>query len=309
MKIIVKQKDWSKLKTDYEEETIQEFVDGVLTKKNIIYVSVDNVITSKGNEKVVNFKDNIYVIREYGITKITRAGDNFFATEEYRSNTKIHTNTVSVCGDKMIFMTNNGLYYFTGYNVARPGIEFMDAFMFNYSAATAKALGDKYYLALKVDFDDEFEDVDGAINNALIIIDTNDFSYQVIRGVDVATMLPLITESFEKMLFTFNTGPVDKIGEISSTAALMDLPLLKYWASDRLVDDMSTKTVTKLSVNASEGVEFKLILDDKTLTCTTKHSGVNEFCFKEISKNMKIEISSTNANADVEDVEIEYYEG
>lgn len=259
--------------------------------------------------KVISFKDNMYVIREFGITKITRAGDNFYATEEYRSNTKIHTNTVSICGDNMLFMTNNGLYYFTGFKVTRPSIDFIDAFSFNYNGAVAKALADKYYLALNVDFDDDFEDVAGAINNALLIIDTNDFSYQVIRGVDVATMLPLITESFEKMLFTFNTGPVDKIGEISSNAALMDLPLLKYWASDRLVDDMSTKMVTKLCVNAVEGVEFKLVLDDKALVCTTKHSGISEFCFKEISKNMKIEISSTNVNADVVDVEIEYYEG
>ncbi|MBE5746496.1 MAG: hypothetical protein E7359_04365 [Clostridiales bacterium] len=55
MKIIVKQKDWSKLKTDYEEEFVHEFVDGVLTQKNIIYVAQDEVMTVKGNEKVVNF--------------------------------------------------------------------------------------------------------------------------------------------------------------------------------------------------------------------------------------------------------------
>ena len=89
----------------------------------------------------------------------------------------------------------------------------------------------------------------------------------------------------------------------------MDLPLLKYWASDRLVDDMSTKMFTKLSVHSGEGVEFKLILDDKELTFMTSHSGVSEFCFKEISKNIKIEISSTSVDAEVVDVEIEYYEG
>lgn len=259
--------------------------------------------------KVISFKDNIYVIREFGITKISRTGDIFTTTEEYRSNSKIHVNTVSVCADKMIFMTNNGLFYFTGYNVSRASINFMNSFAFNNAGAIAKALGDKYYLALKIDFDDDFEEVEGAVNNALIIIDANDFSCQVIRGVDVATMLPLVTEYFEKMLFTFNSGPVDKIGEISSSSALMDLPLLKYWASDRLVDDMSTKMFTKLIVNSCEDVEFKLILDDKTLSFITTHSGVSEFCFKEISKNINIEISSTSVNADVVDVEIEYYEG
>jgi len=108
MKIIVKQKDWSKLKTDYEEETIQEFVDGVLTKKNIIYVSVDNVITSKGNEKVVNFAFKILKKAEDSIKlKVFGRGAGF--VEEEQTNP-----FVIKIGDTQIFSTNSfdsGSYY------------------------------------------------------------------------------------------------------------------------------------------------------------------------------------------------------
>ena len=259
--------------------------------------------------KVVNFKDNLYVIREYGISKVTRAGDNFTVTEEYHSNTKIYVNTVCVCGDRLFFMTNNGLFYFTGYNVSKSKVKFINTFPISNTGAIAKALGDKYYLALKVDFGDDILDDEKAVNNALFIVDTNDFSYEVIRGVDIATMLPVTTETFEKMLFTFNTGPVDKIGEMSSRSALMDLPLLKYWASDRVVESLIPKMFTKLTVSANTGVEFKLIFDNKSINFTTIRSGNSEFHFKEISRNVKIEISSMSADAEVDAVEIEYYEG
>lgn len=276
--------------------------------KNSGYVSLeDNLGDAK---KVITFNEDVYVFRDYGISKITQYYGTYTANQVYQSNTKIYANTVSVCGNNILFMTKEGLYSFNGVKVNKTSIELLNSLSVDNNGAVASSLGEKYYLALHMDFQDDKTILceNECVNNVIIVIDTSDFTYEIIRGVDVKSMLPVKTEVFEKMLVTFNNGPVNKIGEIVDSSIFIDEPLPKFWSCGSVVDSMNTKLFTKLSVDADKGVKFSILSDGKVTSFTTYQSGINEFVFKICCKDLKLEISSPNESSVVKTVILDYYE-
>lgn len=266
---------------------------------------------SLGNaNRVLTFDENVYVIRDYGISKITNVQKTFMVSEVYSSNTKIFANTACVCGNVMLFMTKEGLYSFNGARVTKNEINF-SSMLQNSNGINASSLASKYYLACKLNFDDdkqilceqnEFE------NNALIVLDVDDYSYEILRGVDIKQMFPLRTEIFEKMLVVFNSNNADKIGEIIENSVCFDENLPKFWLSKQIFASFETKIFTKLVVDADKDVKVKLIYDDKEITFTTYQSGVNEFMFKIFGKQLKLEINSNEKSANVKNLYLDYYD-
>ena len=112
----------------------------------------------------------------------------------------------------------------------------------------------------------------------------------------------------EKVLLTFNSVYNNKLGQILDSSTCFGSPLPKYWASGSLVENYNSKVFTKLEVKADKDVKFNLHFDDKVISFTTYKSGLNKFCFKIYCNDMKISISSSNAEAKVEDLILEYYE-
>ena len=260
--------------------------------------------------KIVTFDEDVFVFRDYGISKITFLRGEASVGQIYYSNTKIFTNTVSVCGNNILFMTKDGLYSFNGINVKKTTVELLSELAIDNSGAIAQSLGEKYYLALKINFNDNKEILceSNCVNNALIIFDTCDFTYEVIRGVDIKSMLPVKTEVFEKMLFIFNNGPKDKIAQLEEKSKIMEDNLPKFWASERLIDSINTKLLTKLTINADTNIKISLLCDGKEIVFTTYIKGVNEFMFRLCCKDVKVIISSNEESANVDKFSLEYYE-
>lgn len=261
--------------------------------------------------KIVCFNQDVYVFRDYGITKINYVKNNISVSPIYQSNTKIFTDTVSVCENAIMFMTVEGIYQFNGVKVARAGIDIGEILPIANDGACASTLGNKYYLALRLKFEDNKNilcETGNYTNNALIIVDLTDYSYQILRGVDVGSLLAVKTPLFEKMLLTFNSGYETKLGEICESSTCFNLPLPKMWASNQLFELPITRMITKLKVVADSGVKFNLKYGNKSTSFTTYATGENEFCFKIYCQNLKLEISSQNESAKVNKVFIEYYE-
>lgn len=260
--------------------------------------------------RVITFDENIYVIREYGISKISYIQKSFTVSEVYASNAQIFANTACVCGNLFLFMTTDGLYTFNGARVTKNEINFLKNMEINHNM-TASSLASKYYLACKLDFEDGKQilcEENECVNNALVVIDVDDYSYEIVRGVDIKKLQPLKTDIFEKMLVVFNSHNADKIGEIVENSVCFNENLPKFWASQQIFASFETKIFTKLVVDADKDVEIKLIYDDKEITFTTYQSGINEFMFKLFGKQLKLEISSNSENANVNKVYVDYYD-
>lgn len=272
------------------------------------YISLND---SLGNaNRVITFDENVYVIRDYGISKISYVQKTFTVSEVYSSNTKIFENTACVCGNVLLFMTKEGLYTFNGTKVTKNEINF-SKILENNNSLTASSLASKYYLACKLKFEDDKQilcEEEEFVNNALVMLDVDDYSYEIIRGVDVKQMLPVKTDMFEKMLLLFNCNNADKIGEVVENSVCFDENLPKFWLSKQIFASFETKIFTKLVVDAEKDVKVKLIYDDKEITFTTYQSGVNEFMFKIFGKQLKLEISSSSLNANVKKVYLDYYD-
>ena len=260
--------------------------------------------------KIITFDQSVYVFRDYGISKITYLKGNISVSQVYLSNTKIYTDTVNVCGNAVLFITNDGLYSFNGIKVVKADIN-LDNLKFNCDNAVASSLGDKYYVGLRLNFNDDKTilcEESEFTNNCLLVINVNNYEFEIIRGVDIKSMLPVKTEAFEKMLVCFNSAHSNIIGEIDNVSQCVENSLPKYWCSGELVNNVNVKLFTKLSVVADEGVKFKLIYDDKELSFTTYQKGLNNFVFKISCNKIKLEITSPNSSAEVENVYLDYYE-
>lgn len=261
--------------------------------------------------KIVCFNQDVYVFRDYGITKINYVKNNISVSQVYQSSTKIFTETVSMGANAIMFMTVEGIYQFNGVKVTHSGIDIGEMLSISNDSACASTLGNKYYLALRMNFKDGKQmlcETGEYVNNALIVVDLDDYSYQIVRGVDIGCLLPVKTPVFEKMLVTFNTMHEACLGEISPTSKCFDDPLPKFWASNELFAEPETRMITKLKVDADQNVKFNLKYDGKNTSFTTYTSGINEFCFKIICKNLAIEVSSNEQTAQVKKVMIDYYE-
>ena len=270
------------------------------------YIMLDSELGDA--RKVILFNKEVYIIRDYGISKVTNIKGDISINNVYTSNTLIYCNTVAVSSNIVFFMTKEGLYTFNGYNVSKTKLDLNELSISSKNAVGA-VLGDTYYLAFRLDFNDEKQilcEQGEYVNNALAIIDVNEFSYQLIRGVDIKNFLPLKTEVFEKMLVVFNSGN-NGIGEIIKESIFFDKALPKFWKSGELFTTSEAKLFTKLTVNADEGVKITLLYDGKELSFTTYTAGMNEFVFKICAKQLRIEISSNQANANVNNIGLDYY--
>lgn len=273
------------------------------------YISLDNDLGYA--RKVVVFNESVYVIRDYGISKINYVKKDISISQVFSSNTKIYANTVCACGNSILFMTKDGLYVFNGIKVSKSKIEFLNNLPVENDGAISASLGEKYYLALKMDFCDNKQilcEKENCVNNVLIVIDTNDFSCEIIRGVDIKSLLPIKTEMFEKMLVVFNTVNNNKLGQVVDKSICFDLNFPKYWESENITTDLRTKLFTKLSIQSDKDVKITLVCDGEETSFLTYNSGVNEFSFKLCCKELKIKISSEEESAIVKSVVLDYYE-
>lgn len=273
------------------------------------YISLEDDLGDA--RKIVTLNESVYVFRDYGISKISLIKKEISVSQIYASNTKIFTNTVSTCGNIIMFMTVQGLFSFNGVKVSKSKIDIANKLPIRNEGAVASSLGDRYYLALRLNFDDNksvlCETETNFVNNALIVVDNEESSYQIMRGVDIACLQPIKTALFEKMLVTFNTKHKNKVGQIVNISTDYETALPKFWKSEELCTANSHKMFTKLSVNADANVTFKLI-GKKTYTFVTTHSGVNIFKFKIYEDSLCMEISSSGTSAMVNSVLLEYYE-
>lgn len=265
-----------------------------------------------GGRKIVIIKENVYVFCDYGIGRINTyvKVDNCTYNEIYLTNGKIYPNTIVVCGDFAVFMTEDGLYKFNGSSVTK--IDAMQNLLQGSvkDFATATSLRNDYYLAIKIDFGGMYivgSEEDDYKNNALVKLDLNDYSFEIMRGVDIKDMLALKAGVEEKIIVTFNSIHKEKIGEITSDGICFDTILDRHWESNVIMQpNMSTMTIRNIRIDASEGVSFVIRYDNKMKVFNTKKDGINEFQTLTQCQKFTFEITSNNQNAYVNHIELEY---
>lgn len=272
--------------------------------ENSNYISLEDDLGDA--RKVITFDGDVYVFRDYGISKISYLQKNITVSQIYTSNSKIITNSVSVCGNSIMFLTFDGIYTFNGVKVKKTEIDIFKMLDGNNAEAVASSLGNYYYLALKLKFKDG--QYSKGVNNAIVVVDITDFSYQIISGVDSVCLYPLKTDILEKMLLLTNDVPnrIFEIANIEADESFNDAN--KFYETSEIIENENVKLLTALKVNCSKDISFSLVCDNKKLTFTTKTDGVSVFNFRKSCRSVKLQINSTNQNAYVNRVALDYYD-
>lgn len=264
-----------------------------------------------GGQKILLLNENIYVFCEYGIGRI-----NTYAKKEptynqiYFSHSKICANTVVLCGDFVVFMTRDGLYRFNGSSVDR--IDSLQGLLigsFN-DNAVATVLNDNYYLATKIDFEDNFDEGNNSyVNNALIKLNLYDYSFEVMRGVDIKDMLSLKAGVEEKIVLTFNSDKQNLIGELVEDGRGLnfnDAMPCCYCTNYIVQDDAERVTIRKVVADVAKDMTIQIITENSTINLESYCDEVNEFQVIIPCNKFKIQVLSSTGNGYIKSIEIQY---
>jgi len=222
--------------------------------------------------KLVTLDDYVYLFREYGITKISiyTTKSDFSFNHLYISTSKIYEDSICVCGNKILFMTRDGLYSFNGNSVSQIVENYNLMFrQLDNNKCTSACLNGKYYLATKCDFDDE--QTVGCengiyVNNVLFEIDVEDFSLNLYRGVDIRKLLSVDNPYMSKLCACFYNEHKQRIGELTCDGSTFENANAKCWTSFKtdLGFKSKKKKIKEIIINTLYDCEVVISSDCET---------------------------------------------
>ncbi|MGD9901012.1 MAG: hypothetical protein AB7S44_00550 [Spirochaetales bacterium] len=191
-----------------------------------------------GINKVISFLGYVFAFRDFGIAKIKTydGSDEINVSQLFVSGNRIYKNTICVCGDKILMLTKDGIYEFDGITTSKIDLKIDSLFDGIYNEqAVANYHEGKYYVSCKLNYPDSNEigsesDPDH-INNTLIELDVKTNTFNIIRGIDVVSMTSIQVESMSKMVFCFNTGYSQNLGQLENNGKFFEDNTVKHWYS------------------------------------------------------------------------------
>ncbi len=188
-------------------------------------------------KKVIECNNYLYVIREFGITRVSGWGlqDDFDVKNLYLSTSQIYHNSAVLSGHVIMLLCKDGVYYFNGSEVTKMNLG-LDKYFENVdnSSAIGAFLNGKYYLACRLNFDDDKKvgcEKGEYINNALLQIDLSTGDYDVLRGVDIVSMRALLWNNDSKLMVCFNDDNCVELGQLNMSGQIFGVSTQKYWES------------------------------------------------------------------------------
>jgi hypothetical protein len=177
--------------------------------------------------KVVSFGGYVYIFREYGIARLSAFADQeqFSLTQLFTSSGRIYEDTVTICGDRIMFIAEDGLYVFDGISTRRIGTNIERLFVAEKNKhAKATFYNGKYYLACCLDFGDKVlfgcesenlpPNAKNFVNNALIEIDLRVSRLTVTRGVDIGFLGTINEEDYSQLILCCNNDADTHVWEV-----------------------------------------------------------------------------------------------
>ncbi|MEG1499856.1 MAG: hypothetical protein RR400_02165 [Clostridia bacterium] len=257
--------------------------------------------------KVVSFADYVYVIREYGISRISAYGDqnDFSVSNVFSSSGKIYGESAQVCGNKILFLSKSGIHVFDGISARKIELNLDSLFdgVRNDFACSAY-FDNKYYIALKLEFNDGEKigcEIGDFKNNALLEYDLSNGAINILRGVDISSLSGVEEGIVSKLIATFGSQFCGKIGELTKDGCVFGAPLKKVWKSpfSNLGYPSSKKIVKEIEICSKFDCKVK-VKTDKTekIFCLTGKDRANV-----VRPNLnfeKIEVSFMTDGADAD---------
>lgn len=286
------------------------------TAENGVNVLLDS---DKGYaNRLLSFKNYVFVLRDYGITRVAYDSENktYALNNLLYSGSRIYGDTACICGNKGIVLCKDGIYQFDNVYAKKIDLK-LNNFLSGVSNKNAVATFKDgiYYLACKLNFGDgvkvgcEFSN--SHKNNALVVLDTNTYEYSVYRGVDINDLCTLQYKSADKVLASFNVNYKTVIGQLDGSGLWFGLARKSFWKSplsdigypdqEKLIKEVSifTKYEIKLTVfSEKESKDFIIKGSNSASKIPVKIRG-NKIGISITSNTEKAEISNLKMSIDL----------
>lgn len=176
--------------------------------------------------KVLSFNGYVYIFREFGIARLTAYADqtSFSLNQLFTSSGRIYEDTITICGNRIMFLASDGLYSFDGVSATKltMGIE---SLLINGESAVGGYYQGKYYLACRLNYNDGrkviAEKASAHVNNSIIEIDLKTGNLSIYRGMDIGSFINVKSSDYYAMLCIFANYTKTKIGMIADRGGMM----------------------------------------------------------------------------------------
>lgn len=206
-------------------------------------------------KNLVSFLDNVFVFRDFGVSKISAYGANsmFSAVNIYNSSCKVFCNTACICGNNIYFLQEDGLYKLDGFNVQKVDDTFSHMFEGrSQENANTCFFNGKLYIACNLNFNDDLcvgAETGEYKNNALIEFDINTNTYNILRGVDVLCMLAIKDLTLSKLVACVNGQDGCHLWQLTQDGCFNYEPLPKNWTGGKINFEVMDKNKILKEVN------------------------------------------------------------
>ncbi len=208
--------------------------------------------------KVVSFLNFLFVFRDYGIMRLTAYGDqnDFIMKKVFTDTGRIYKDSIVLCGDKIMFCAEDGVYAFDGYEAVKVGKEFPK--IVDKRTVCAGYLENKYYLACRLAQPGDLT------NDSVIRFDTETKDISVLSDVKVAGFCCLKSTKDAALLCYFSGDNKNKLGMMSESGKVFDKVTAKtYESPENTLGSPYYKTIRGASVFTKYPITLKVILDGK----------------------------------------------
>ena len=266
--------------------------------------------------KVLSFNDYVYIFKEHGISKLSAYGDQteFSISNLFVSSGKIYGNSVCLCGDKIIFLCQDGIYSFNGYSTTKLSLNIENMFkdVQNDNCCSAYYNG-KYYLGLKLNFGDNKqvgceEYLGGYTNNALLEIDLKSGDINIVRGIDLKALCAVEFQYVNKLVAAFNGEYKNRLGQLSCDGKYFGTALPKEWVSSysNLGYPNKAKKIKKVSLISKNDCKVTVKTDREEKSYDVSGSTKTTTIFTNaVGEMFQFKFSSSGADAQISNAEVE----
>jgi len=248
--------------------------------------------------KVVRFIDYVYIFRSYGIARLTAYGDQtqFTLNQLFTTSGRIFPATVSVCGDRILFLAEDGIYMFDGLETYKILKNIKGLFLkCDKSKCTAAFSDGCYYLTLNDDSKEGF----------VLKYNISDNNIDIYCGPQIVDILPICAESYTKIALIAKDDA--NIYTFDNSGCFLDKPLEKLWITP--VTDLNypdiDKCVRKIIVKTKYDISLTIVSDIEKKSYNIKGKeriSIVDVCI--LGKFFSMEIKSKNKDIYVAKIEV-----
>lgn len=248
---------------------------------------------------VISFAGYLYVFREHGIYRLTAYGDQteFSLNKLFTGTGRIYKNTITFCGDRIVFLSQDGLYSFDGYGAKRIAEE-MPELVYPDTAAGAYRRG-SYYLACITELRKPI--AAGFVNNTLLRYDFRDGNIDMMGGYDFTVLASVRAHRADDLIAVIGGGTEGKLGMISDSGEVFGTPTEKtYYGPVNDLGSELVKTLRSVTLTTERSLSVAVIADGKRHVYGLKGSPLPQTVNTDVcGRRLGIELTAVTSEAEI----------